>query len=73
MKQDVLLCVDNEGYEPSSEARELYEMIPDKEAKRHNQVKITDEPGEDYLCPLRFFAPVRPSMQTRTIILKKST
>ena len=72
MKQKFLLCVDNEGYEASLETRKLYETIPDKEAERHNQVRIIDESGEDYLYPSRFFASVRLSMQTRNKILKKA-
>ena len=51
MKQKFLLCIDNEGYEASLEARKLYETIPDKEAERHNQVRIIDESGEDYRYP----------------------
>jgi hypothetical protein len=72
MKQKFLLCVDNEGYEASLEARKLYETIPDKEAERHKQVRIIDESGEDYLYPSKFFAPVRLSMQTKNRILKKA-
>jgi hypothetical protein len=49
MKHRFLLCVDNEGYEASLEVRKLYEMIPDREAERHSQVRIIDESGEDYL------------------------
>jgi hypothetical protein len=67
-----LLCVDNKGYEASLEARKLYQTIPDKEAERHNQVRIIDESGEDYLYPSRFFAPVRLSMQTKNRILEKA-
>jgi hypothetical protein len=72
MRRKFLLCVDNEGYEASLEARKLYEMVPDKEAERHNQVRIIDESGEDYLYPLKFFAPVGLSMQTKNRILKKA-
>ena len=72
MKQKFLLCVDNKGYEASLEARKLYKTIPDKEAERHNQVRIIDESGEDYLYPSRCFAPVRLSMQTKNKILKKA-
>jgi len=71
MKQNFLLCIDNEGYEASLEIRKLYETIPDKEAERHNQVRIIDESGEDYLYPSRFFPPVRLAMQTKNRILKK--
>ena len=71
MKQKFLLCVDNEGYEASLEIRKLYEKIPDKEAERHDQVRIIDESGEDYLHPSSFFAPVRLSIQTKSRILEK--
>ncbi len=72
MKKKVLLCVDNEGYSASLEIRKLYEIIPDKEAERHNQVRIIDESGEDYLYPSEFFAPVKLPMQTKNRILEKA-
>jgi len=72
MKRKFLLCIDNEGYEVSLERRKLYEKIPDKEAERHDQVRIIDESGEDYLYPANFFAPVRLSIQTKSRILEKA-
>ncbi len=72
MKQKFLLCVDNEGYEASLEIRKLYEKIPDKEAESHDQVRIIDESGEDYLYPSSFFAPVRLSIQTKSRITEKA-
>jgi len=71
MKHNFLLCVDNKGYEASLEIRKLYEKIPDKEAERHNQVRIVDESGEDNLYPSIFFAPVRLSIQTKSRIIEK--
>jgi len=70
MKHKFLLCIDNEGYEASLEIRKLYKKLLDKEAERHNQVRIIDESGEDYLYPSDFFAPVRISMQTKSKILE---
>jgi hypothetical protein len=67
-----LLCVENEGYEASLELRKLYEKLTDKEAEGHNQVRIIDESGEDYLYPSEFFAPVRLPVQTRIKIIKKA-
>ena len=58
MKQRFLLCIENDGYEASLEARKLYQMLPDKEAERHNQVRIIDESGEDYLYPAHYFVPI---------------
>jgi len=72
MKRKFLLCVDNEGYEASLEVRKLYERLPDKEAERHNQVRVIDESGEDYLYPEKFFAPIGLPMQTREKIFQKT-
>jgi len=69
MKHNFLLCVHNEGYEASLELRKLYKKIPDKEAERHNQVRIVDESGEDYLYPSDFFAPVRLPAETKSRII----
>ena len=52
--------------------RKLYEVIPDKEADRHNQVRIIDESGKDYLYPSKFFAPVKLPMQTKNRMLEKA-
>lgn len=67
-----LLCVENEGYEASLERRKLYETLPDKEAARHNQVRIIDESGEDYLYPSDFFAAVTLPMPTRQKIAARA-
>ena len=72
MKQKFLLCIDNEGYKASLEIRKLYEKVPDKEAERHDQARIIDESGEDYLYPSSFFVPVRLSIQTKSKILEKA-
>lgn len=72
MKHKFLLCVDNKGYEASLEIRKLYETIPDKEADSHNQVRIIDESGEDYVYPAIFFAPVKLPLQTRNRMIEKA-
>jgi hypothetical protein len=71
MKRKFLLCVDNTGYTASLEVRKLYEALPDKKAERHNQVRIVDESGEDYLYPCDFFSSVRLPVQTRNKIIEK--
>jgi hypothetical protein len=72
-KNRFLLCIENKGYEVSLEIRKLYENIPDKEASRHNQVRIIDESGEDYLFPAALFAPIRLLTETRNKILEKAS
>ena len=72
-KNKFLLCVDNKGYEASLENRKLYEYILDKKAKQHNQVRIIDESGEDYLYSANIFAPVRLLAQTKIKILENAS
>ncbi|MEW6418027.1 MAG: hypothetical protein AB1480_07890 [Nitrospirota bacterium] len=59
MKKHFMICVDNRGYEASLEIRKLYEVLNDKVAERHHQLRVIDESGGDYLYPDKFFAPVR--------------
>ncbi len=49
------ICIENTGYEVSLELRKLYEVLPDASAAHHNQVRIIDESGEDYLYPAASF------------------
>jgi len=65
MKKHFLICVDNSGYEASIEVRKVYESLPDRQAERHNQLRIIDESGEDYLYPAKFFAPIRLPSETK--------
>jgi hypothetical protein len=52
-KHEFAICVDNHGYEASLEMRKLYEIIMD--AEKHNQIRVIDESGEDYLYPIKLF------------------
>ena len=60
-----MICVDNLGYEASLEIRKVYEVLPDRTAERHHQVRVIDESGEDYLYPEKYFAPVRLPSTTK--------
>ena len=59
MRKHFMICVDNRGYNASLEIRKLYEVLIDKVAEKHHQIRVIDESGEDYLYPDKFFAPVR--------------
>ena len=59
MGKHFMICVDNRDYESSLEIRKLYEVLTDKAAEKHHQVRVIDESGEDYLYPEKYFAPVR--------------
>lgn len=54
-----VICVGNRGYSASLELRKIYQVIPDKAGLKHNQIRVTDESGEDYLYPEEYFAPVK--------------
>ncbi|KFD41316.1 hypothetical protein DK28_0210240 [Peptococcaceae bacterium SCADC1_2_3] len=59
MRKHFMICVDNRGYESSLEIRKLYEVLTDRVAEKHRQIRVIDESGEDYLYPEKYFAPVR--------------
>jgi hypothetical protein len=54
-----VICVSNKGYAASLELRKIYQALPDKMGSKHNQIRVIDESGEDYLYPEEFFVPVR--------------
>jgi hypothetical protein len=58
MTNQFVVCVKNEGYEASLEARKLYEAVPDPKAEDHQQVRVIDESGSDYLYPKDFFMKI---------------
>jgi len=53
-----LFYISNHGYEVSLEQRKLYEVLPDKTASKHSQLRVIDESGEDYLYPASMFMEV---------------
>jgi hypothetical protein len=53
-----VLCIRNEGYGASLEERKIYRLIPDRDARAHDLIRIVDESGEDYLCPADWFVPI---------------
>jgi len=59
MKSHFMICVENHGHEASLEKRKLYEVLTDRAAEKHHQIRVVDESGEDYWYPEKYFAPVR--------------
>jgi hypothetical protein len=53
-----VVCLDNKDYEASLEKRKLYEVIPDPVALKHNQIRVVDESGDDYLFSKDIFLDV---------------
>jgi len=65
MKKHFMICVENRGFEASLEVRKIYEVMIDREAEKHHQVRVVDESGEDYLYSIKYFAPVRLPSETK--------
>jgi hypothetical protein len=55
---NLLICVNNKGYEASLEMRKLYQCIDDERATALGMVRVVDEDGEDYLYSADFFQPI---------------
>jgi hypothetical protein len=62
------VCLRNEGYEVSLEKRKIYEFLPDLDAAKHDQIRVIDESGEDYLYPGSFFAEIELPQPLRRAI-----
>jgi len=63
----VVVCLTNAGYEVSLEPRKFYLAIRDPEAEAHEQLRVVDESGEDYLFPASYFATMKlaPGLRRR--------
>jgi hypothetical protein len=64
-----VICVRNDGYPASLERWKIYRMIPDAAAKKHAQIRIVDESGEDYLYPAAFFVAIDLPAAARRAVL----
>ena len=67
-----VVCLKNTGYEASLEPRKIYQTLADGDAAKHQQVRVIDESGEDYLYPQSFFAPIDLPPPIRKAVLLPS-
>ena len=68
-KRQLVLCLRSKGYEVSLERRKIYQVLPDRDAASHGQLRVIDESGEDYLYPAAFFAPLKLPRTLRRRVL----
>jgi hypothetical protein len=54
-----VICIKNEDYPASLEARKLYKVLPDVTARKVGMLRIVDESGEDYLYPKEYFVEIK--------------
>jgi hypothetical protein len=68
--RQMVVCLNNEGYEASLEKRKLYVAVADDEAAKHKLVRVIDESGDDYLYPSSFFSFVELPPRIRRAVLQ---
>lgn len=54
-----VVCIDNEGYEPSLELHKIYSVVPDPDAAKDGDLRGVDESGEDYLYSVDRFVALK--------------
>jgi hypothetical protein len=58
-ERQFVVCIDDGGYPASLEPRKIYEVLPDPEGAKHDQRRVIDESGEDYLYPQSLFLDIQ--------------
>ena len=67
--KQLVVCIDNEGYQASLEKRKIYILLRDADAEMHGLLRIVDESGEDYLYPKAFFRSIALPQAVRKAVL----
>jgi hypothetical protein len=67
---DLVVCVDNSGYESALERRKLYALLPDADAEGRGLLRVIDESGEDYLYPANNFHRVQLPAAVRRAVFQ---
>jgi hypothetical protein len=65
----LVVCIDNDGYPASLETRKIYVALRDAEAAGRGLLRIVDESGEDYLYPQAMFRSIELPPAVREAIL----
>lgn len=69
----LVVCIDNEGNEASLEQWKIYQSLPDAVAEKHNEIRVIDEEGEDYLYPSACFSPVFLETSVAKIFIRQNS
>jgi len=67
---DLVVCLDNSGYEAALDRRKLYALLPDAEAEARGLLRVVDESGEAYLYPARMFHKVELPVAVRRAVFE---
>ncbi|HQR49320.1 MAG TPA: hypothetical protein PL152_08280 [Steroidobacteraceae bacterium] len=66
----LVVCLDNSGYEVSLERRKIYVSVPDGRAEKRRQIRVIDESGEDYLYPQEYFVAIALPQPIKKAVLE---
>jgi hypothetical protein len=66
----LVICVDNTGYEVDLERRKIYVSIPDSAAGKRGYIRVVDDSGEDYLFPEAMFVAVALPTNVKRAVLQ---
>jgi hypothetical protein len=67
--KQLVVCIDNEGYEASLEKRKIYVSLRDTAAEKHDLLRVINESGEDYLYPKTFFREIELPLAVKKAVL----
>ncbi len=67
--QQLVVCVENDGYLASLEKRKIYIALPDADAERRGLLRVIDESGDDYLYPKAFFRQIELPHAIKSAVL----
>ena len=67
--KQLVVCINNEGYEASLEKRKIYVALPDPVGEKHGMLRIIDESGDDYLYPKAFFRSIALPQSVKKAVL----
>jgi hypothetical protein len=67
--KQLVICVDNEGYETSLEKRKISVTLRDPAAEKLDMLRIVDESGEDFHYPKAFFREIALPLAVKRAVL----
>jgi hypothetical protein len=67
--QQLVVCVDNDGYSVSLEKRKIYVASRALGAEKQGLLRVVDESGEDYLYPKTMFRSIALPQSVKKAVL----
>ncbi len=67
--EQLVVCINNEGYPASLEKRKIYLTLRDLAAEKHGLLRIIDESGDDYLYLKMLFRSIALPQAVKKAVL----